>query len=45
MTYASEAKIKAVFLDRDGTIARDVHYCRRVEGFQILPTVPEAVKL
>lgn len=38
-------KNKAVFLDRDGTIARDVHYCRRVEGFEILPTVPEAIRL
>lgn len=36
---------KAVFLDRDGTIARDVHYCRRVEDFEILPTVPEAIRL
>jgi D,D-heptose 1,7-bisphosphate phosphatase len=36
---------KAVFLDRDGTIARDVHYCRRVEDFELLPTVPEAIKL
>jgi D-glycero-D-manno-heptose 1,7-bisphosphate phosphatase len=36
---------KAVFLDRDGTIARDVHYCRRPEDFEILPTVPEAVRL
>jgi histidinol-phosphate phosphatase family protein len=35
----------AVFLDRDGTIARDVHYCRRAEDFEILPTVPEAVRL
>ncbi len=34
-----------VFLDRDGTIARDVHYCRRVEDFEILPTVPEAIRL
>ena len=38
-------KNKAVFLDRDGTIARDVHYCRRVEDFELLPTVPEAIKL
>jgi len=37
--------MKAVFLDRDGTIAKDVHYCRRVEDFEILPTVPEAIKL
>jgi histidinol-phosphate phosphatase family domain/HAD-superfamily hydrolase, subfamily IIIA len=36
---------QAVFLDRDGTIARDVHYCRRVEDFELLPTVPEAIKL
>jgi len=35
----------AVFLDRDGTIARDVHYCRRAEDFELLPTVPQAIKL
>ena len=36
---------RAVFLDRDGTIARDVHYCRRVEDFEVLPTVPQAIRL
>jgi len=36
---------QAVFLDRDGTIAKDVHYCRRPEDFEIFPTVPEAIKL
>ena len=36
---------RAVFLDRDGTIAKDVHYCRRPEDFEILPAVPEAIKL
>lgn len=36
---------KAVFLDRDGTIARDVHYCRRPEDFELLPAVPEAIRL
>jgi len=36
---------RAVFLDRDGTIARDVHYCRRPEDFEILPAVPEAIRL
>ena len=36
---------RAVFLDRDGTIARDVHYCRRVEDFELLPTVPKAIRL
>ena len=35
----------AVFLDRDGTIARDVPYCRRVEDFDVLPTVPESIRL
>ena len=35
----------AVFLDRDGTIAKDVHYCRGVEDFEFLPTVPQAIKL
>ena len=36
---------KAVFLDRDNTIARDVPYCSRPEDFELLPTVPEAIKL
>lgn len=35
----------AVFLDRDGIIARDVRYCCRVEDFEILPTVPQAIRL
>lgn len=36
---------KAVFLDRDGTIARDVPYCPRPEDFELLPGVPEAIRL
>ena len=36
---------KAVFLDRDDTIAKDVQYCRRPEDLKLLPTVPEAIKL
>ena len=36
---------KAVFLDRDGTIARDAHYCRRPEDFEIFPSTPRAVRL
>lgn len=36
---------RAVFLDRDGTIARDVHYCRRPEDLELLPTVPKAIRL
>ena len=42
---STNPKNKAVFLDRDGTIAKDVRYCRRVEDFEILPTVPEAIRL
>ena len=37
--------IRAVFLDRDGTISEDVNYCSSVEDFHILPTVPEAIRL
>jgi histidinol-phosphate phosphatase family protein len=36
---------RAVFLDRDGTLVRDVHFCRRVEDLQLLPGVAQAVRL
>ena len=36
---------RAVFLDRDGTIARDVHYCRRPEDFELFPNTASAVRL
>lgn len=36
---------KAIFLDRDGTMAVDVNYCRRPEEFQLLPRVGEAIAL
>jgi len=36
---------KAVFLDRDGTIARDVPYCSRPEDFELLPGVAEGIRL
>jgi len=36
---------KAVFLDRDGTIAKDVPYCSSPDDFNLLPTVPEAIKI
>jgi histidinol-phosphate phosphatase family protein len=36
---------RAVFLDRDGTIARDVPYCSNPEDFDLIPTVPEAIRL
>ncbi len=35
----------AVFLDRDGTIAEDVHYCRRPEDLHLLPLAAEAIAL
>jgi len=35
---------KAVFIDRDGTIAKDVPYCSRPEDFELLPGVAEWVK-
>ncbi len=38
-------KNQAVFLDRDGTIAPDVNYCRRPEDFNLFPGAGEAVKL
>lgn len=36
---------KAVFLDRDGTIAKDVPYCSRPEDFELLPSAAEGIKL
>jgi len=35
----------AVFLDRDGTLIRDVGYLRQVGEMEILPKVPEALRL
>ncbi len=36
---------KTVFVDRDGTINRDVPYCSRPEDFKLLPTVAEGIRL
>jgi len=36
---------KAVFLDRDGTLTRDVPYCSRPEDLHLLPTVAEGLAL
>jgi len=36
---------RAVFLDRDGTMAKDVHYCRRPEDFKLFPNTAKAIKL
>ena len=37
--------MKAVFLNIDGTIVRDIHYCRTPDDFKLLPAVPEAISL
>jgi D-glycero-D-manno-heptose 1,7-bisphosphate phosphatase len=37
-------KKSAVFLDRDGTLIRDVGYLRRLDQVEILPGVAEALK-
>ena len=34
-----------MFLDRDGTLIRDVGYLRRIDELEILPKVPEALQL
>jgi len=36
---------KAVFLDRDGTINRDVPYCSRPGDFELLPGAAEGIRL
>lgn len=35
---------KAVFLDRDGTINKEVNYLHRVEDFRLLPSAAAAIK-
>lgn len=36
---------RAVFINRDGTMARDVPYCRRPEDFELFPNTPKAIRL
>ncbi|MHB8086522.1 MAG: D-glycero-alpha-D-manno-heptose-1,7-bisphosphate 7-phosphatase [Dehalococcoidia bacterium] len=36
---------KAVFIDRDGTMAKDVPYCSCPEDFELFPGVAEGIKL
>ena len=36
---------KAVSVDRDGTMALDVHYCRRPEDFELFPDATKAIKM
>jgi D,D-heptose 1,7-bisphosphate phosphatase len=35
---------KSVFIDRDGTIAKDVPYCSRPDQFELLPDAGEAIR-
>lgn len=37
--------LPGVLLDRDGTLIRDVGYLRRIEEMEILPRVPEAIRM
>lgn len=36
---------RAVFIDRDGTICKDVPYCSSPKDFELLPEVAEGIKL
>ena len=36
-------KDRAVFMDRDGTLVRDVPYCSSLDELEVLPGVPEAI--
>ncbi len=36
---------RAVFLDRDGTMAKDVPYCSRPQDFQLLPRAGDGIRL
>jgi len=38
-------KNRAVFVDRDGTLAPDVNYCRRPEDFNLFPETPQAIRM
>ena len=39
------AKDRAVFFDRDGTLIREVGYLYRQEQIEVLPGVPEAIRM
>lgn len=43
--FANEKLNRAVFIDRDGTINKDVPYCSCPEDFQLLPLVAEGIRL
>lgn len=39
------ARTPAVFLDRDGTLIHDAHYLADPAGVEVIPGVPEAIRL
>lgn len=39
------SKFPGIFVDRDGTLIKEVGYLRRLEQIEILPGVPEAIQL
>lgn len=44
IAYEVEMGRKAIFLDRDGTINVEKNYLFRIEEFEFIPGVPEAIK-
>ena len=36
---------RAVFIDRDGTMAKDAHYCSRPEDFELFPNTAKGIRL
>jgi D-glycero-D-manno-heptose 1,7-bisphosphate phosphatase len=44
MTGSSSEARPAIFLDRDGTLMRDVDYCGNPDEVEVFPQVPEALR-
>jgi D-glycero-D-manno-heptose 1,7-bisphosphate phosphatase len=44
-TTSENPKLKAVFIDRDGTLVEEVNFLHRVEDLQYFPYTDEAVRL
>ncbi len=38
-------KLKTVFIDRDGTINKEAGYINHIDNFEIMPFVPQAIRL
>lgn len=39
------SKVPGIFVDRDGTLIKELGYLRRLERIEILPGVPEDIQL